>query len=324
MKIQGERIIVFGDSLSHPGPDAGPSIVDITQGSNRGSSAPGDLLASRFLEGGAQAVRVDARVGRSARSFLLNEDSSSLLASDRAFRPTKVVIWLGTNDIDRGTDAAALAKTRDAMTQIRDAYRAMGAEVIAIGPPMFQDVKHNAGAPIMLDLMRGVFGADRTIDARPLTDPGPRSKDGIHFAASTAAGTARQLFNAVAAQGQPTVAPTTEPSSSSGLRSFLLGFAAIAGVGGLTWLIWRASRRGEHALARRRRRNLGAVDERLINRVAQALSYKVPVTEIHDQLIDEGYSEDDVYLAYKAAKQYLKHVQEPLPEWIAPDPETTP
>jgi hypothetical protein len=34
--------------------------------------------------------------------------------------------------------------------------------------------------------------------------------------------------------------------------------------------------------------------------------------EIRDRLIGEGYSDEDIYLAYKAGKMYLKHQDEPL------------
>jgi hypothetical protein len=60
MNVVGERIVIFGDSLSHHGADDAPEIWDVNAGSNRASSAPGDILASMLLEAGAQAVRIDA------------------------------------------------------------------------------------------------------------------------------------------------------------------------------------------------------------------------------------------------------------------------
>ena len=50
MKAAGERIVIFGDSLSHPGSDAGPAQSQVTEGINRLTSAPGDMLASLLLE----------------------------------------------------------------------------------------------------------------------------------------------------------------------------------------------------------------------------------------------------------------------------------
>lgn len=251
MNVRGERIIVFGDSLSHAGPDAGPSIVDLRAGTSFATSAPGAVLG-QLLSNEAAAVRLNAKVGRSARSFLLNEDASSLLTSDRGFRPTKVIVFLGTNDIDRGLDAAALAKTGDAMAQIRDAYRAMGAEVFAIGPVAYNSARYNAGAPIMLGLMQRVFGADHTLDARPLTDPGPRAGDGVHFAAKTALATGTKLAQAVPSLGTPTTVAEA-PTASAGTK-IALGVLGVAGVIGLSWLALRVAKRAAYSsgLARRR------------------------------------------------------------------------
>lgn len=228
MNVVGERIIVFGDSLSHPGLDNGPTIVDLTRPFGA-SSAPGEVLGQRLLDGGAQAVRIDARVGRSARSFTTDEDNTSLIASDRAFRPTKVVVMLGTNDIDQGLTPTALAQTTAAMTTIRDAYRAMGAEVFAIGPPSYNDARYNQGAPVLLQLMQNVFGADRTIDARNLTRDAERTPDGVHFTVGGAANTGPQLANAVAAIGAP--APPAQVSTGTKLAIGAIGLIAVIGIG---------------------------------------------------------------------------------------------
>lgn len=201
--VDGERVLIFGDSLSHPGADAGPTVTDVKATASAISSAPGAVLAARLLSGTdtggqrAQAVRINARVGRSARSFLLSEGGTSLLAADRTFKPTKVIVMLGTNDIDRGTSTAALGQTKDAMRQIRDAYRAMGAEVVAIGPPSYLSASYTRGARAMLAAMREVFGADRTLDARPLTVGAGRAGDGVHFTASGAALAGKQIAQAL-------------------------------------------------------------------------------------------------------------------------------
>src|SRR5262245_51900119 len=151
MNVRGERIIVFGDSLSKHGPDGGPEIWDVDVGSMRSSSAPGDLLASILAEHGAQAVRTNARVGRSAWNFWTRENSPALLASDQAFKPTKVIVMLGTND-------AGLSMISDgvAMAKIRDAYQAMGAEVIAIGPFSNTRLDHTAVEAVVA-MMRKTF-----------------------------------------------------------------------------------------------------------------------------------------------------------------------
>jgi lysophospholipase L1-like esterase len=205
LAVDGERVLIFGDSLSHPGQDAGPTVTDVTSSPSMVSSAPGAVLAARLLAGvdtggqRAQAVRINARVGRSARSFLLNEGGAGLLAGDKAFNPTKVLVMLGTNDIDRGVGAAALDLTKDAMRKIRDAYRAMGAEVVAIGPPSYPSDHYTQGAPTMLAAMRDVFGADRTLDARSLTVGAGRSGDGVHFTQAGAALAGKRIAQALTA-----------------------------------------------------------------------------------------------------------------------------
>jgi lysophospholipase L1-like esterase len=145
----------------------------------------------------ASAVRIDARVGRSARSFFGKEDSQALLASDAAFQPTKVIVMLGTNDIDVGTSGAALDLTKEALRKIRDAYRGMDAEVVAIGPPSYPNDHYAQGAPAMLAALREVFGADRVLDIRSLTSGVSRTKDGIHFTQAGAAVVGPRLAQAL-------------------------------------------------------------------------------------------------------------------------------
>lgn len=321
MNVAGERILIFGDSLSHSGPDAGPTIIDVRAGDRSGtapalSSAPGAVMAAHLLEDlQAQAVRIDARVGRSARSFFINEDASNLIANDVAFRPTKIVIMLATNDIDNGVSSAAIARTIQDLTRIKQAYRDKlgNVEIFAIGPPTYQDARYTQGAPIMLDALRTVFGADRTIDARPLTAVAGRASDGVHFTQPGAVIAGKQLAVALTT---PPDALTTDTSAGAKIA---IGVVAVVGLVGLSWLVLRAARRAAQAPFGKRR-GLGIVDERLINRIAQALSYEVPKKEIHDQLVDEGYSEEDIYLAYKAAKMHLRYMDEPPPPWVKPDP----
>jgi lysophospholipase L1-like esterase len=194
VNVRGERIVIFGDSLSHPGLDNAPTLQDITRGSDRPSSAPGDLLGSLLLEQGAAAVRVNAKVGRSAVSFLANEPAATLLTTDQTFRPTKVIVMLGTNDAERD-----LAKTEAALAQIRNTYRAMGADVWAIGPMTY--VGHgsalNTPAAAVFSVMQKVFGKAKTIDARPLSMSAQRAGDGIHFTQAGARDVAPQLASAI-------------------------------------------------------------------------------------------------------------------------------
>jgi lysophospholipase L1-like esterase len=207
LSVDGQRVLVFGDSLSHPGADAGPATFDVrvNDPSFASSSAPGAVLAARLLQGvdthgqRASAARIDARVGRSARSFFGKEDSQALIASDAAFRPTKVIVMLGTNDIDVGTSGSALDLTKEALRKIRDAYRVMGAEVVAIGPPSYPNPNdHYAqGSAAMIAALREVFGADRVLDIRSLTSGASRTKDGIHFTQTGAAIVGPRLARAI-------------------------------------------------------------------------------------------------------------------------------
>jgi len=217
MKISGERIIIFGDSLSHHGDDNAPEIWDVDQGSSRITSQPGDLLASLLAEQGA-VVRIDANVGRSAHNFWYQPhprfqftDPQDLFASDRLFAPTLVFVMLGTNDI--GLNLAIDAQD---MQRIRDAYLRMGArDVWAIGPPIFANASMNAQAEPVYGMLRNVFGADHVIDARPLSSTTNRARDGVHFQPASAANFAYGLLDAIATQGPSVpvaVPPGPEPA----------------------------------------------------------------------------------------------------------------
>jgi len=194
MNARGERILIFGDSLTR---HTSGEVWNVNAGSMRSSSAPGDLLASLLAEQGAAAVRTNARVSRSAWNFWGREAAGDLIAADLAWKPTKVIVMLGTNDV--GIDPR---KVRDAFTAIRDAYRGAGAEVWAIGP--FISNKPPAGVQIVVKTMASVFGM-RFIDGRPLSELAQRAGDGLHY---TAAG-ARTLSLILADTLVRKVSPTT-------------------------------------------------------------------------------------------------------------------
>lgn len=199
MNVKNERVLIFGDSLSHHGPSVAPEIWDVTAGSDRTSAAPGDLLASLLLEQGAQAVRIDANVGRSASNFWTAPNrfqartAAQLLEADRSFRPTKVIVMLGTNDAAAGKmDAKAAAR-------IRDAYLAMGAdEVIAIGPPVFASPALTPHSENVYAALSSVFST--VVDMRPLSSTADRAADGIHFTAKSAKILASLLADSLRAQ----------------------------------------------------------------------------------------------------------------------------
>lgn len=239
MNVRGERILILGDSLSAlpPYTTTQPTIVDLLPGTT--ATSPGGLLGKQLLANGAQAVRVNARVGRSAISFINLENGLSQIASDISqFRPTKVVVFLGTNDIDRGLTADALARTSAAMRAIRDAFKLARAEVVAIGPPSYDNAKYAAGAPTMLATMQNVFGTDRTLDLQPITPMAQRTSDGVHFTAAGAGDVAPDIAAALTTLGPASVFAAT----STGAK-IAWGVAGVVGFAGVTWLALYVAKR---------------------------------------------------------------------------------
>lgn len=227
MNVSGERVLLFGDSLSHHGSDGDPEIWDVDAGSDRLASAPGDLLASMIAEAGATAVRIDANVGRSAHNFwntpharFQQNDPASLIASDQQFAPTKVIVMLGTNDADSGAiDPAAMA-------QIRDSFPT-ATEILAIGPPVFADATLSTKVDQVYSMLNDVFGGN-VIDARPLSSTDNRAGDGVHFQPQGALDFASQLAPQVMA-----ISPGTQKTIWwVAIGAVLLG---AAGVGYWMW-----------------------------------------------------------------------------------------
>jgi lysophospholipase L1-like esterase len=170
MNARGERILIFGDSLTQHA--SGQTVWDVNQGAQRAHSAPGDLLASLLHDQGA-VVRTNALVSRSAVNFWTREPAQSLIAADLAWRPTKIVFVLGTNDVGLapGADEAAFAR-------LRDAYKASKAELWAIGP--FTNRQPAASVAPVQATMRKIFGS-RFIDGRPISTMISPGSDGIHY-----------------------------------------------------------------------------------------------------------------------------------------------
>lgn len=169
-KVSGQRVLIFGDSLSAD------------------EHAPGAVLAKHLINAGAM-VRVDAKVGRSAPNFYTTrEDAAAHVADALAFAPHTVIVVLGTNDIGR-SPALDLA----AFLRLRRELGAKGATFWAFGPPTFpasgKGSENNVGRAAVIGTMRQAFG-DHFLDLGPLSrDLGPageagRAADGVHFTAA--------------------------------------------------------------------------------------------------------------------------------------------
>lgn len=248
MQIAGERILIFGDSLSSRHSSCGnPRSADqynVVEGTNRTANAPGDLLASYLLAQGAAAARVDARVCRSAWNFWQGEDTSKLLAADLAWRPSLVVVMLGTNDIGLN-----LTKDGEALARLVKVYRDAGAKVVAIGPPSFPPGpldRLNNGSSAVYQMLRKGVGADGVVDARPLSldllSAAYRTvamDGGVHFTSAGAAALAPRLAKAVA--GLQVEAATRAAAWKPLGLSFGLTLGLGLLIGGLVWVGRRRS-----------------------------------------------------------------------------------
>jgi lysophospholipase L1-like esterase len=207
--VAGKRVLLFGDSLS------------------AGTSSPGAILASRLRQAGAE-VQVSARIGRSAWNFYGREDAAAELVAAKAFRPSIVIVALGTNDI--GLSAAA---DRERMLLLRQELASDGGDVWAFGPPSFPrsgpGSKLDAGAPAVADMMQSVFGVSRFLDLRVLTEDmrvagqHGRSADGVHFTAAGGTIVGDRMADAF----------LKAPASMSGPLMFM------AAAAGLAWWLFR-------------------------------------------------------------------------------------
>lgn len=219
MNVSGKRVLIFGDSLSHPGNDSGPETSEVQAGQ---LGPPGVQLAAKLLAAGARAARVDARVGRSALNFWSRENTAKLLGADVAWEPDLVFVMLGTN-------GGAEIKDAEALTKIHHVFASTGTEVWGIGPPALPE-----DSTAVVAMMRRVFGP-KLIDARPLTPTGLglRTGDGVHFTAAGAKIFAEGLARAVLTAGKSPVVMVLRAG---------FGLAAFAGLVGLAWIIGRRQR----------------------------------------------------------------------------------
>jgi hypothetical protein len=227
MNARGERILIFGDSLTqHTGR---VPIWDVDQGSNRNHAGPGDVLASLLLEQGASAVRVNAKGGRSGYNFWTVEPGAALIANDLNWKPTKIVFVMGTNDVGmtQGPDQAAYQK-------IYNGYKASKAEMLVIGP--FLNRQDAGQREVVYNTLRNVFGAKNVIDGRQLTVNIPPGNDGIHYTTSGARNLGLSMADALLR--------FKGPQAWLGLA---IGAAVVVG-GALAYSFWRKRGRGLGAI----------------------------------------------------------------------------
>lgn len=196
-------IWLLGDSLSARGNTVSYAITK----EKKRSGSPGDLLAQKLLAAGAGIVRVNARVGRSARSFLRQEKGAEIIKAEGAIA-NDAVVFLGTNDAALGVDDI------DDFVEIQKYLIKNGiTRVVFIGPPSFALGVKSAGglemapaADALVRRMAETFGSS-FLDSRPLTPGYGRAKDGIHFtqagAEPYAAALAAALIPALDLPGNP-------------------------------------------------------------------------------------------------------------------------
>lgn len=223
MNVRGERIIVFGDSLTqHTG---SVPIWDVDQGPQRNSAGPGDLFASMLLDQGAEAVRLNAKGGRSGYNFWTVEPGAQLIAADVAWKPTKIVFVMGTNDVGMtaGPDLAAYQR-------IYNGYKASGAEMWVIGP--FLNRQDATQREVVYQTLRNVFGANHVIDGRELTKIIAPGADGIHYNTTGARALALNMTDAI-----------TSASAVRGWIGIAIGAAVVVG-GALIYGLATSPRRG--------------------------------------------------------------------------------
>lgn len=185
MRIKGRRILIIGDSLSYPG----QIVTNLTEPTTKNAAAPGAVLASLLLELGASAVRINAKVGRSAYNFFKSEQGDTLLAQDAAGNPDVVLVFLGTNDKSLNT-----TEDKKAFERIASAFPK--ADVWGIGPPQA------SGYDPVFATMQAVFGR-KLIDSRPYLEGATKASDGVHFQQAGAQLLAERLAVVLAATPSP-------------------------------------------------------------------------------------------------------------------------
>lgn len=94
-----------------------------------------------------------------------------------------------------------------------------------------------------------------------------------------------------------------------------IGFTVVAGAGAtLAWHAYQRNKRGESLFKLPDSVDAalhGTPDVKLIKRVAQLISYDVSKQDIREQLVADGYDDNDIFQAHQAAKVYLRRREIP-------------
>lgn len=164
VRFKGRKVLIVGDSLSYPGRSP---LEYTTPAEVPATAAPGVVLARHLLDLGARAVRINAKVGRSAYNLFRSENGDRLLAEDVAWGPDIVLVFLGTNDKGLGPLQDAAAFERIVKSFPRE-------DIWALGPPQI------AGYDDVVATMTEVFGR-KFVDTRGMLTEVPKASDGVHF-----------------------------------------------------------------------------------------------------------------------------------------------
>lgn len=178
LEPKGKKILFLGDSLSVSKGSAGGQLVEL-------------------LRAAGATVTVNALGGRSANSFLAGslklhepEKGADQIEAELRDGPDTAIIFLGTNDIAGLAKKSSLKRTKASFQAIVDQLREGGVDVWGIGPPHFPE--RPDFYPFEADLnkaLSAVYGADRYLDAGPLT-----GNYHMHAGGSSARNFAARLF----------------------------------------------------------------------------------------------------------------------------------
>lgn len=155
MNVGGKRVFVIGDSHC---------------------SMLGRPLKAKLKAAGAKSVRINWKGGRSIHSYYKQGGNWRNRWEIKHHKPDVVLVILGTNH----SGVPTKIQTR-LFNRLRNIFQAAEAEVWAVGPPQMPR-RYRSEMARTVGIMKGVFGLNRFLDLRPLTqDMKKRFRDRIHF-----------------------------------------------------------------------------------------------------------------------------------------------